>query len=99
MAILLKNGRTQTRSYEDIGFNLHLLKEKTELHNNWLQHIIKNVQSEYVQLRLDYVAGFIEYDTYFSYLKKIGEFIEMVNKPISMNISPEILEELKSQDF
>lgn len=89
------SGRNVTRNYESIDVNIFQLKEALSKADNFKRFLADNVLTMYRQLKSDYDNKFITEDQWMFYMKKIKEFLEEVNQPISMKLFPEIAEACK----
>lgn len=98
MAIII-NGRNLTRNYEEIERNIFKLSENLSINEKFKIFLAQNTNDMFKQLKSDFDNRLIDKDTYGFYLKRIKNFMEMINQPITMNLLPEVAEEFNKQNF
>lgn len=98
MAIII-NGRNLTRNYEEIERNIFKLNENLSINEKFKIFLAQNTNDMFKQLKSDFDNKLIDKDTYGFYLRRIKNFMETINQPITMNLHPEVAEEFNKQNF
>lgn len=80
------NGRDVVRNYEEIERNLHQLKESLSNAQNYKTFLAANTKRMFDQLKSDYDSKLINEDIWLFYGRKINQFFELINQPITMEL-------------
>jgi hypothetical protein len=75
MAITI-NGRSQLRSYEEVGYNLQALKNSLDYHKHYLKNVSESSYRMYKDLTSDFNEGWIPLGTIQMYLRQFKDFFE-----------------------
>jgi hypothetical protein len=71
------NGKSRTRSYEQLGFHTEALSADILRNNHFYNHASKIIYNQFKELAEDYKAGLIIVADYILFLRILKSFLEL----------------------